>query len=134
MASLTILFCLFGNEIALHHLKRESECYCGERITSACGDEYGKSEDVQEIVPSDRVIEGVAGGITGGEITTREKFPWSVRVVFVCLGRNKKLAKWTVCTGSILSPRLVASSAHCFKERVNNTQFDSFCKKQKNKK
>ena len=132
MVPLLIFICLFGNEIAIHHLKQESECYCGER--SAFQDENDEFKNEDEIVHSDRVIEGVAGGVTGGEITTRDKFPWSVRVVFVCLGRNKKLAKWTVCTGSILSPRLVASSAHCFEESHNNTQFDYFCKRQRNKK
>ena len=133
---LLIVPCLFVNELAVHGVERkrkteidDSVCYCGERMPLD-DDEENNLEDESEIVPSDRVVEGV----TGGEITTRDKFPWSIRIVFVCLGKNRKLAKWTVCTGSILSPRFVASSAHCFKESVDDIQFDSFCKRQKNRK
>ena len=63
--------------------------------------------DDDDLLLSERVI--------GGEISRRDRYPWTVRVVWVCLG-PRGLLKVTTCSASLVTPKLLASATHCFSE------------------
>ena len=71
-----------------------------------------------DLLPSDRVI--------GGDITRRARYPWTVRLVWVCLG-PQGLVKVTTCSASVLTPRLLASATHCFSESLDRLAVSLTC-------
>ena len=77
--------------------------------------EYDDSDDM---LASDRVI--------GGEISRRGRYPWTVRLVWVCLG-ERALMKVTTCSASLLTPRLLASATHCFSESLERLAVSLTC-------
>ena len=72
-----------------------------------------------DLLPSDRVI--------GGEISRRARYPWTVRLVWVCLGPGGGLLKSTTCSASLLTPRLLASATHCFSESLDRLAVSLTC-------
>ncbi len=81
-------------------------------------DEDSDDSDDGDLLPSDRVI--------GGDITRRARYPWTVRLVWVCLG-PRGLVKVTTCSASVLTPRLLASATHCFSESLDRLAVSLTC-------
>ena len=75
-------------------------------------------DDSYDMLASDRVI--------GGEISRRGRYPWTVRLVWVCLG-ERALMKVTTCSASLLTPRLLASATHCFSESLERLAVSLTC-------
>ena len=85
-------------------------------------DDHGDDHDYHadpDLLPSDRVI--------GGEISRRARYPWTVRLVWVCLGPDRRLLKSTTCSASLLTPRLLASATHCFSESLDRLAVSLTC-------
>ena len=90
------------------------------------------NETEEENLEAESVIDGLQSGVLGGEVISRDQFPWTVRIVFVCMSKERrKFSKWTLCSGSVISPRLVASSAHCFSQQMNTNTRNRNCLKNK---
>ena len=81
-------------------------------------DNHDDDGDNDDLLASDRVI--------GGEITRRTRYPWTVRLVWVCLG-DRDLIKMTTCSASLLTPRLLASATHCFSESLERLAVSLTC-------
>ena len=91
-------------------------CLCGVpenaeyKLNQDDDDHHDDDDDHHDdLLSADRVM--------GGEITRRTRYPWTVRVVWVCPG-PRGLAKFTTCSASLVTPRLLASATHCFSESL----------------
>ena len=98
-------------------------CFCGvpenaEYKLNLVDHDPDDDDDSDDMLASDRVI--------GGEISRRGRYPWTVRLVWVCLG-ERALMKVTTCSASLLTPRLLASATHCFSESLERLAVSLTC-------
>ena len=99
-------------------------CFCGVpenaeyKLNLVDHDPDEDDDDGNDLLASDRVI--------GGEISRRGRYPWTVRLVWVCLG-ERALMKVTTCSASLLTPRLLASATHCFSESLERLAVSLTC-------
>ena len=75
-------------------------------------------------IPRGNRFKRMVTGVLGAKEISRFDFPWAVRVVFSCTARHGQLVKWTICSGAIITNRLVASSSHCTAPLTNNGSID----------